>query len=131
MDNDRLQQRIGEYQRAVTQLEKAAQQPFSEFIRDSVIQRFEFTYELAWKMLKLRLEAEDIFAATPRQVLQEALQAGWINSGNAWSSLQKNRNLTSHTYDETLAQTVYDYILQHGLALFQQLLNQALKWQNA
>lgn len=50
-------------------------------------------------MLKLRLEAEDIFVKTPRETMQAALQAGLIEDGNAWSDLQKMRNLTSHTYN--------------------------------
>ena len=52
MDNERLRERITDYLRALTQLEKAASQPKDEFLRDSVIQRFEFTHELAWKMLR-------------------------------------------------------------------------------
>jgi len=128
MDTIRLQERIDEFLKALSQLRKAVQRPKDEFIRDSVIQRFEFTYELAWKMLKLRLEAEGIDARTPRQTLQEALQAGFIEDGNAWSELQKNRNLTSHTYDESLAESVYGYVVQHGLGLFEALATQATGW---
>ncbi len=124
MDAERLKERIKDYLKAVIQLEKAVKRPFDEFMRDSVIQRFEFTYELAWKMLKLRLEAESIEVTSPKQ----ALQVGFIIDGNAWSELQKNRNLTSHTYDEKLADKVYAYIVQQGLALFQHLAGQAAKW---
>jgi nucleotidyltransferase substrate binding protein (TIGR01987 family) len=131
MDATRLQERIEEFLRAVSQLEKAAARPEDEFIRDSVIQRFEFTYELAWKMLKLQLEAEGIDARTPRQALQEALQAAFIEDGNAWSELQKYRNLTSHTYDESLAQNVYNYIVQHGLGLFKTLAIRAVSWKKS
>jgi nucleotidyltransferase substrate binding protein (TIGR01987 family) len=128
MDHNRLQERISEYLRATLQLEKALAQPFDEFIRDSVIQRFEIAYELAWKMLKLRLEAEAVSANSPKQVLQEALQVGFIQDGNAWTELQNNRNLTSHTYDEKLAGVVYNFIKEKGLTLFQQLATQAATW---
>ena len=128
MGTTRLQERIDEFLKVLSQLRKAVQRPKDEFIRDSVIQRFEFTYELAWKMLKLRLEAEGIDARTPRQTLQEALQAGFIEDGNAWSELQKNRNLTSHTYAESLAESVYDYVAQRGLGLFETLAAQAAGW---
>lgn len=131
MDATRLQERIEEFLRAVSQLEKAVARPEDEFIRDSVIQRFEFTYELAWKMLKLQLEAEGIDARAPRQALQEALQAAFIEDGNAWSELQKYRNLTSHTYDESLAQNVYNYIVQHGLGLFKALAIRAISWKKS
>ena len=129
MDIERMEERIADYFKALRQLEKAAQQPKDEYLRDSVIQRFEFTHELAWKMLKLRLEKEDIFAKTPRETLQSALQAGLIEDGNAWSDLQKMRNLTSHTYNESLADEVYAYVVGQGVRLFQQLAEQARTWE--
>lgn len=129
MDVERLQERIADYLKAVSQLEKAVGKPKDEFLRDSVIRRFEFTHELAWKMLKLRLEAEDIFVKTPRETLQAALQAGLIEDGNAWSDLQKMRNLTSHTYNEQLADDVYAYIAGQAVTLFRQLAEKAKTWQ--
>lgn len=125
---DRLNERIAEFLRALTQLDKAIQQPKDEFIRDSVIQRFEFSYELAWKMLKLKLEQEGLEARTPRQVFQESLIAGFIADGNSWSEVQKQRNLTTHTYDETLAESVYQFIVNEGYKTFQQLANVVRQW---
>ncbi|MBA3582849.1 MAG: nucleotidyltransferase substrate binding protein [Gammaproteobacteria bacterium] len=128
MDIERLQERIADFTKALHQLDKAVQQPGNEFIRDCVIQRFEFAYELAGKMLKIRLEMEDIFAKTPKETLQEALQAGFIVDGNAWSELQKNRNLTVHAYNEQLAEQIYRYIAQQAVVLFHQLLEKAAQW---
>ncbi|GGD57785.1 HI0074 family nucleotidyltransferase substrate-binding subunit [Lacimicrobium alkaliphilum] len=124
----RLKERTEEFLKATSQLERAVQQPKDEFIRDSVIQRFEFSYELSWKMLKLKLEEEGLEARTPRQVFQESLVAGFIQDGNLWSELQKQRNLTTHTYDESLAESVYQFIAEQGLALFQQLACVAKQW---
>lgn len=128
MDEVRMRERIGDYIKACGQLEKAIARPFDEYIRDSVIQRFEICYELGWKMLKQRLELEAIEAKSPRQALQEALQVGFIRDGNAWSELQKYRNLTSHTYDEKLADEVYHYLRLKGLLLLQQLMLVAKTW---
>lgn len=128
MDTERLNERSDDYLKALGQLEKAALKPKDEYLRDSVIQRFEFTHELAWKMLKLRLEQEDIFVRTPRETLQEALQAGLIEDGNAWSDLQRMRNLTSHTYNEALADEVYDFVVTQGIELFRQLARKARTW---
>ena len=72
MDRQRLHERCADYEKALNQLAKALKQPRDEYLRDSVIQRFEITYELAWKMLKLCLEAEGISVRTPRETLQEA-----------------------------------------------------------
>lgn len=130
MDTDRLKERITDFHRAVTQLEKACAQPKDEFIRDSVIQRFEFSYELAWKMLKLRLEAESLSPRTPKETLQEALQAGFIADGNRWSEIQRMRNLSSHTYDEALADQVHAFVSSEGLPLFRQLHDVSASWLN-
>lgn len=129
MDSERLNERISDYHKAVVQLEKAVMHPKDEFVRDAVIQRFEFTHELAWKMLRQRLEREGIVVKTPRETMQEALQAGFIEDGNLWSDLQKMRNLTSHTYREQLAEDVYAFIVTHGLPLFLQLAEKSRTWQ--
>lgn len=128
MDTQRLNERISEFKRACSQLAKACAQPKDEFIRDSVIQRFEFCHELSWKMLKLKLAYESITANTPREVFQEALQANLIKDGNAWTDMQKMRNLTSHTYDESLAETVYQYIVEYGLKTLDGLAAQCTQW---
>jgi nucleotidyltransferase substrate binding protein (TIGR01987 family) len=129
MDSERLNQRIGDVLKGVHQLERAVAEPCDEFVRDAVIQRFEFCYELAWKMLELRLEQEGISALTPRQALRESLQAALIEDGNVWSEIQRYRNLTSHAYDERLADEVYAFIGQQALARFQALTREAPTWQ--
>ncbi|WP_200237722.1 HI0074 family nucleotidyltransferase substrate-binding subunit [Thiohalocapsa halophila] len=129
MDPQRLNERIADFLKGVHQLERAVAQPFDEFVRDAVIQRFKFCYELAWKMLKLRLEQEGIDAHTPRQALREALQAGLLDDGNLWSEIQRYRNLTSHTYDERLAEEVYAFIVEKALLRFQALAREAEAWQ--
>jgi len=129
MDKQRLPERIEEYLKALAQLEKAAAQPKNEFLRDSVIQRFEFTHELTWKMLKLKLEAEGLPVRTPRETMQEALQAGLIDDGNLWTDIQKMRNLTSHTYREKLADDVYAFVVTEALPLFRQLAEKSRTWQ--
>jgi len=128
MDIERLYERIADFVKGVHQLERAVAQPFDEFTRDATIQRFEFCYELAWKMLKLRLEQEGVSALTPRQALREALQAALIDDGNVWSEIQRYRNLTSHTYDERLANQVYVFVVDKALVRFQTLAREAEAW---
>ena len=128
MDIQRPRERIADYLKALAQLEKAVALPKDEFVRDSVIQRFEVTHELSWKMMKLKLEAEGLPARTPRETIQEALQAGLIEDGNLWTDMQKKRNLTSHTYHEELADDVYDFIVGTGIVLFRQLAEKCRTW---
>ena len=81
--SERLQQRKADFQKTVSCLEEACAQPEDSFLRDSVIQRFEFCWDLAWKMLKLRLAFLGIEALGPRNVIRQSLQAGLIQDGNA------------------------------------------------
>ena len=91
--------------------------------RDAVIQRFEFTYELAWKTLKAYLETKDLFVLNPKDTLKLAHQQQLLSDANAWSELHMQRNLTTHTYDEKLAEDIYLFLKTKGLALFMQLKN--------
>lgn len=129
MDEARLRERIGDYLKALTQLEKVVALPKNDIVRDSVIQRFEFTHELSWKMMKLKLEAEGLPVRTPRETVQEALQAGLIEDGNLWTDMQKKRNLTSHTYHEKLADDVYEFVVGPGIDLFRRLAEKCRTWQ--
>ena len=128
MDQQRLRQRISDFQQAVFRLEQACLQEENEFIRDSVIQRFEFCYELAWKMLKLKLEDEGFEVNTPKGTIRAAVSSGIIFDGLQWTELHRMRNQTSHTYDETLAIKVYRFVCDHGLALLKTLSEDSGKW---
>ena len=128
MGNERLKQRIADFQKAVYRLKEACEQEENEFIRDSVIQRFEFSFELGWKMLKLKLEAEEIEARSPKETLFKSLELGLIDNGNDWTEMHRIRNLTSHTYDETLARNVYQFVASKGLELLETLSKASGQW---
>jgi nucleotidyltransferase substrate binding protein (TIGR01987 family) len=128
MTQERFDQRRADFVKAVSRLEEACAQAESSFIRDSVIQRFEFSWELAWKMLKLRLAYLGIEALNPREVIRQSLQAGLIEDGNAWSEAQRQRNLTSHTYDESLSIAVFAFVKTQGVVLLRGLAAKAESW---
>jgi nucleotidyltransferase substrate binding protein (TIGR01987 family) len=125
MTAERFVQRKSDFLRAVTRLEEACAQPENSFIRDSVIQRFEFSWELAWKLLKLRLSYLGVEALNPREVIRQSVQMGLLADGNAWTEAQ---HLTSHTYDEALSLSVYGYIQGAGCSLLRQLAASAVLW---
>ena len=112
-----------QFEKALIQLQKALDVPKNEYTRDAVIQRFEFTYELAWKTLKAYLATQDMVVLSPKETLKVAYQQGLIQDANAWSELHLKRNLTTHTYDEHLAETIYDYLKNTGVYLFLTLQN--------
>lgn len=83
--------------------------------RDAAIQRFEYTYELASKMLKRFLEATSSSPATIdqldfRDLLRLGGEAGLIRSVEDWFVFRDKRNITSHAYDEAKAEEVFAVI---------------------
>ena len=94
--------------KALASLNLAIQQPLNEFTRDSVIQRFEYSFELCWKTLKRYLQEHHTLKDDDiRSILREAHQHQLISQIDAWLALHKARNLTSHTYNQQAAEEVY------------------------
>lgn len=98
--------------KAVDSLARALDQPKNEFTRDSVIQRFEYTYELCWKFLKRYLEISEGVATVDllsrKELFRLAAEKGLIDDVVAWFEYHRSRNETSHTYQETKAEEVYE-----------------------
>lgn len=80
-------------------------------MRDGVIQRFEFSYELAWKTLKRHLEEElgreNVDAQSRRELYRQGAEARLLENVEAWFAYHRARNETSHAYDERKAAQVY------------------------
>ena len=105
-------QRANSFERAFARLKTAVklaeQRELSDLEAQGLIQRFEYTHELAWKTLKNFLEAQgtlNLYGS--RDTTREAFRNGLIENGEVWMDMIDKRNLTSHTYDEeTAAQVV-------------------------
>ncbi len=90
--------------------------------RAGIVQFFELSYELAWKVLKDYLEDQGFTdIATPRAVIKKSYEIGLISNGHQWLQLLDDRNLTSHTYDESKALEVDRLIRQYYHPLFREL----------
>ena len=86
-----------------------AAQPSSSVIRDGVIQRFEFTFELSWKSLRAYMQdqgADTSAIVFSKQVFRSAYAAGLIQDEQAWLDMLDARNITSHVYDDAQADAV-------------------------
>jgi nucleotidyltransferase substrate binding protein (TIGR01987 family) len=84
--------------------------PEKVLLRDGVIQRFEFTYELSWKMLKRYLEEYSLEKAdglNNRELFRIGWEQGLISDPEKWFHYLKMRNQTSHVYDKAKAIAVY------------------------
>ena len=103
------------FARALARLEEALREPATPIVRDACIQRFEFCFELAWKAIQAALRREGRDCTSPRSCFREAFKQRWIESEEGWTRLLADRNLTSHTYDEALAEAIYGRLPDHEL----------------
>ena len=109
LDFTALKKALASLSRAV---ERSAGDEGDEELRDAVIQRFEYTFELCWKMLKRRLEMDlavssEVDAMSYKTLMRESAERGLIQDVIKWLIYREQRNITSHTYDLAKAQSVY------------------------
>lgn len=112
LNDIRWKQRFENFDKSYKLLNKYAKQPITtELERAGIIQFFEMTFELAWKVLKDYLEAQEYLVKSPRETVKQAFQIGLIDNGHVWMDALSNRNLTTHTYDEELANKMTNEII--------------------
>ena len=105
MQDVRWKQRFQNFDRALRLLSEAllgrGLDELSALEQEGAIQRFEYTYELAWKTMKDYLDDSGVIITpiTPRQVLKEAFAANLTTDGQVWIDMMLHRNMLSHTYD--------------------------------
>jgi nucleotidyltransferase substrate binding protein (TIGR01987 family) len=116
----RWQQRFANFGKALSQLKKFVDKGgLTELEEQGAIQAFEYTYELAWLVLKDFLEYQgqtDIYGS--RDAIQKAFQAGLIEDGEKWMEAYVSRTKTSHTYNEETAREVVDAVMNDYYPLF-------------
>jgi len=124
----KLETKLINFEKAIARLKEAIdeykQEDSSKVVRDGLIQRFEFTYELAWKTTKVYLEQIGIVDRnSPKAVIQEAYLQKLITNEENWILMIKDRNLTSHVYDEDMAEEIADRIADTYIVEFESLYN--------
>lgn len=101
---------LGPLRRSLTTLRKVTRMDLDdEVVRDAAIKRFEFTYEMAWKMMRRHLQwagNTGLDQMTRRELFRQAARASLIDDPAAWFAYHEARNLTSHTYDDANARKV-------------------------
>ena len=110
---DKLKERLNSCQQALATLEDALDIPFSVIVRDGTIQRFDYSFETLWKLLKLYLEQyEGIVCNSPKSCFRSALKVELLSVSEAETCLAMtdDRNLTSHTYIEGVAEKIYEQL---------------------
>lgn len=114
---EELREYISQFEAAMSQLQKSLAQPKDEFVRDSAIQRFEFTFELFWKMLKVYAAFQGFEVRSPRESVQKALALGIIEDEDLFLAMLESRNLAAHTYHEAMAEDIYGRLSNYAGAM--------------
>lgn len=90
-----------------------------EMIKEGLIQRFEYTHELAWNVMKDYAEYQgNNNVGGSRDATREALQLKIIENGEVWMDMIQSRNKTTHTYNESTANEIYGKIIESYFPLF-------------
>ena len=106
----------GLFQKAFALLEEALEEkPMDEYSmleQEGIIQRFEYTFELAWKTIKDKLYYEGYDEKTPRAVIRKAFEVEFLSEDHTevWLDSLEKRNQLSHTYDEAIAKAALEAI---------------------
>lgn len=101
---------VDRYSDALHKLVAGTEEARDELDRDGVIQRFEFTFELCWKTLKLILDYEGFDCQSPRSCLKEAFRRGYIVDSEIYLDMLEDRNRSSHIYDEKTSIEIFEHI---------------------
>lgn len=110
------------FEKALETLKEAVtEKNVTQYVKDSVIKRFEYTYETAWRLIKAILEYKGIVALYPRDIFREASSAGWLKNLKVWEGMIEDRNSTSHVYTEKRAEKIYVNICNTYFPEFQNL----------
>ena len=123
----RWQQRFNNYRKALVKLAQAVEllsgqvnreEAVDELLQEGLIQRFEYTHELAWKVMKDYAEYQgytDVRGS--RDAIRKALEMGLVDD-RRWMETIEDRNLTVHNYDNEIASEIYEHIMKIYYPLF-------------
>ncbi|HLB59357.1 MAG TPA: HI0074 family nucleotidyltransferase substrate-binding subunit, partial [Bdellovibrionota bacterium] len=120
MDIEDLKIILRQFDEALSRFEEGLKEDPNEnpiFI-DGTIQRFEFCFEMSWKVIKRFLQYYGIKASSPREAFKEAFKRGWLTEGDElWSAMIDDRNDTVHTYNKEIALKIYSHLNRYFKAL--------------
>ncbi len=108
----RWRQRFENFDKAFKQLTFAINlfDSLNNLEKQGLIHRFEYTFDLAWKVMKDYLEYQGYEIKGPRDAIKTSFQIGLISNGHSWLDALEERNMTVHSYDEKFAENLITHI---------------------
>ena len=116
-----LSDKLDNFSKALKKLEEAFAEEGHPLCLDGTIKRFEFSFEMSWKALKKFLLYEGTECLSARDCVKKAYQLGLIGEEGKWLNILKDKNSTSHIYDEKEAKDAYQRIKNVYFAEFKKL----------
>lgn len=112
MNKNEVTYSLEKLEKAIVRLDEAVERARTEdeLIQDGAIQRFEFTFELLWKTLKVYFEFLGKNFSSPREVLKEAFRIGLITDEQTFLTMLTDRNICSHVYDFETTRKIFSQI---------------------
>ncbi len=109
----RWKQRFENFSRAYQQLASVIDRTssLSDLEKEGMIQRFEYTFKLAWKTLKDYLASQAVEASFPREVIKQSFYYELIDNGEVWMDMLTKRNIMAHTYSKENFRQAVDLIV--------------------
>ena len=98
------------FEKGLNRLKEAVERAKDDLDKDGVIQRFEFTIELLWKVLKAILNYQGIECYSPRSCIKEAFKVNLIEDDEIILDMLEDRNRSSHIYSETTSEEIFERI---------------------
>ena len=131
----RWKQRFQNYKKALAAMknavELAASRELSDLEKQGMIQGFEFTFELAWNVMKDYLEEQGVSGIIgSKGTVRQAFQNGLIEDGQIWMDMIKDRNLASHVYDDGIAENLFAAITNIYYRQFNMLMEKMRSFEN-
>lgn len=122
-----LQIKLEDYHRAMKRLRVAvnSQPDVNGIYLDASIQRFEFCFDLACKLMKAMLDYEGIEVSSPRGSIREGSKQSMIDSAEDWLCMLEQRNICPHAYSESIARNIYEKICNKYIDLLTSLEREA------
>ncbi len=136
--NEKIKLRLSEYKKEIKSLKSAIDISILkfetnefEFFKDSVIQRFEYSVEWSWKLLKIILnENEWIECYSPKDCIRNSFKLWYIDNIEIWFKIIESRNMSSHVYNEDFTDILYEKIKTYFKYLENliQIVDERIKW---
>lgn len=113
---------LNDLRQGLARLREAVSAPHTQLNQDATIKRFEFTFELCWKLMKALVEFQGETCASPRFCIRKAADLGIIDQPEKWLEFLDERNLLAHTYKSEHAISTYKKVIKEFPQLVEQFI---------